>query len=231
VIDTAHPRPEGQQGCPKRFNTALFLIAARADGPLARPSWQLVCVARCSISFCSLAIIPLWKIPSKLPASDARACFRERARRLPAAPGNSWPARWKAVPMMNDRRMNWQNLESFSFGDSPELADELLSLVLEGKKRATCWAASEGLKGAAVGKSMVALDGRNRPRAVLKTIELTQRRFAEVDEAFARDEGEGDLSLTYWRDAHTRYFTRLGLFEPDMMLLCERFSVELVINP
>jgi uncharacterized protein YhfF len=34
-------------------------------------------------------------------------------------------------------------LESFSFGDSPELADELLELVLVGKKTATCWAASE----------------------------------------------------------------------------------------
>jgi hypothetical protein len=43
-------------------------------------------------------------------------------------------------------------LESFSFGDSPELADELLELVLMGKKTATCWAASEGNKGVVVGK-------------------------------------------------------------------------------
>src|SRR6476469_7683858 len=42
-------------------------------------------------------------------------------------------------------------LESFSFGDSPELADELLELVLTGKKTATCWAASEGDKGVAIG--------------------------------------------------------------------------------
>lgn len=43
-------------------------------------------------------------------------------------------------------------LETFSFGDSPELADELLDLVLLGKKTATCWAASEGDKRVAVGK-------------------------------------------------------------------------------
>ena len=127
--------------------------------------------------------------------------------------------------------MNWQELESFSFGDNPALADELLSLVLDGQKRATCWGVSEGLKGAAVGKSMVALDGRNRPRVVLTTRELTQRRFDEVDEAFAFDEGEGDRSLAYWRKAHTRYFTRLGIFAPDIMLWCERFSVEFVISP
>lgn len=45
----------------------------------------------------------------------------------------------------------------------------LLGLVLQGKKRATCPAAAEGLKGAEVGKSMVALDGQNRPRVILKT--------------------------------------------------------------
>ena len=120
---------------------------------------------------------------------------------------------------------NWQNLETFSFGDSPQLADDLLALVLSGTKRATCWAESQGLLSAEVGKSMVVLDGRGNPKAVLKTIELTKRRFNEVDEGFAFDEGEGDLSLEYWRAAHTRYFTRLGHFAPDMMLWCERFKL------
>jgi uncharacterized protein YhfF len=77
---------------------------------------------------------------------------------------------------------------------------------------------------------MVALDGKNRPRLVLKTIELTQRQFDQVDEAFAHDEGEGDRSLAYWREAHKRYFTRLGLFEPQMMVWCERFRMEYVIE-
>jgi uncharacterized protein YhfF len=104
------------------------------------------------------------------------------------------------------------------------------ALVLEGKKRATCWAASEGLKGAAVGKSMVALDGKRRPRVVLTTKSLAQCQFDDVDEQFAYDEGEGDRSLAYWREAHKHYFTRLGLFEPDMQLWCERFSVEYVIE-
>src|SRR5215216_5533005 len=103
--------------------------------------------------------------------------------------------------------MTWPSLERFSFGDSPQLTDHLLTLVLEGKKRATCWAAGEGLKGAAVGKSMVALDSQNRPRVVLRTIELVQRRFNEVGEAFAHDEGEGDRWLAFWREAHQRYLT------------------------
>ena len=126
--------------------------------------------------------------------------------------------------------MNWRELETFSFGDSPALADQLLALVLEGKKRATCWAISEGLKGALVGKSMVVLDGKRRPRVVLTTNELVQRRFDDVDDQFAYDEGEGDRSLAYWREAHKRYFTRLGVFQPDMMLWCERFSLGYVIE-
>ena len=125
--------------------------------------------------------------------------------------------------------MDWRHLESFAFGDGPELAGELLVLVLEGRKRATCWAVSEGMKGAEIGKCMVALDGAGRPRAVLQTLELTQRRFDEVDAAFAFDEGEGDRSLAFWRAAHQSYFTRLKLYRPDMMLWCERFRLVMTI--
>lgn len=121
--------------------------------------------------------------------------------------------------------MTWRDYETFSFGDSPELANELVELVLAGAKRATCWAESQGLLSAEVGKLMVALDGYDVPRAVLRTLELNKRRFDEVDEAFAFDEGEGDRSLRFWRDAHKRYFTRLGRYAPDMMLWCERFEV------
>ena len=58
--------------------------------------------------------------------------------------------------------MDWRSLETFSFGNHPALADELVELVLEGMKRATCWAVTEGLKAAAVGKSMVAAGWRRR---------------------------------------------------------------------
>jgi len=118
----------------------------------------------------------------------------------------------------------WVSLESFSFGDSPELADELCGLVLSGKKRATCWPVSEGQQ-THLGKQMAVLDGAGRPAAVVETVELTMRHFDEVDSAFAFDEGEGDRTLEYWRRAHRRYFTRRGAFEPNMPLWCERFRL------
>jgi uncharacterized protein YhfF len=117
------------------------------------------------------------------------------------------------------------DLESFSFGDSPELADELLALVLLGKKTATTWAASEGDKGVEVGKRWIVKDGQGRARAVLETVEITRRRFEEVDAGFAFDEGEGDRSLAWWRRAHTDYFTRRSEFAPGMDVYCERFRV------
>jgi uncharacterized protein YhfF len=40
--------------------------------------------------------------------------------------------------------MNWRALDRFSFGDSPTLGDEIGELVLAGRKRATCWAVSDG---------------------------------------------------------------------------------------
>jgi uncharacterized protein YhfF len=121
-------------------------------------------------------------------------------------------------------------LESFGFGDSPELMDEMLALVLAGKKTATCWAASEGDKGAAVGKRWIAKDGQERPRAVLETVELARRRFGEVDAAFAYDEGEDGRTLADWRKAHSAYFSRRGEFSPHMELYCERFRLVEVLR-
>ena len=119
---------------------------------------------------------------------------------------------------------DWRSLETFAFGDTPELADELCSLVLAGTKTATCWPISEGEQ-TYPGKRMVVLDGNGKAAAVVETVELTRRRFDEVDAAFAADEGEGDRSLAYWREAHRRYFSRRGTFAPDMELWCERFRL------
>jgi len=124
---------------------------------------------------------------------------------------------------------DWRSLDTFSFGDNPKLAEALAQLVLAGKKIATCWAAAEGPL-SHVGERMVMLDGGGCPRAVLETVELTQRRYEEVDAAFAYDEGEDDRTLESWRRAHRNYFTRKGQFAPDMLLYCERFRVVRVID-
>jgi uncharacterized protein YhfF len=76
-----------------------------------------------------------------------------------------------------------------------------------------------------VGTQWVVLDGSGVPIAVIETIELAQRRFDEVDAAFAFDEGESDRTLASSRRAHRNYFGRQGTFAPDRPLYCERFRL------
>ena len=132
--------------------------------------------------------------------------------------------------MKKDGDVDWRSLEQFSFGDNPRLAQELAELVLAGKKRATCWAASEGPK-THPGKRWVVRDGSGIPVAVIETVELMQRRFDEVDAAFAFEESEGDCTLAFWRRAHRNYFGRQGTFAPDMLVYCERFRLVARIDP
>ncbi len=118
----------------------------------------------------------------------------------------------------------WQTLEHFSFGDHPALADELLDLVLSGRKTATCWSALDGQQ-TCHGQRSVVCDGSGRPRAILETTSLVSMSFDQVTEDFARKEGEGDLSLAHWRREHRRYFERRGQFAETMDLWCEEFAI------
>jgi uncharacterized protein YhfF len=118
----------------------------------------------------------------------------------------------------------YRHLRSFAFGDGPELADELLDLVMKGVKTATCSTEDEP-NTSTVGERWIVRDGRGTPRCVIETTEVTYRRFPDVDAAFACEEGEGDRSLAHWRAAHRTYFGRQGRFSEDMMLMCERFRL------
>lgn len=83
----------------------------------------------------------------------------------------------------------YRNAVTFAFGDTPKLADDLLALVLAGKKTATCGALRDfGPKGEpmpVVGRRDVVLDGAGRPAAVIETVEVVIRRFDAVGSAFA----------------------------------------------
>ncbi|MET3927324.1 ASCH domain-containing protein [Devosia sp. 2618] len=115
----------------------------------------------------------------------------------------------------------------FSFGDSPALADELLSLVLAGKKTATCGALRDYGAGKepmpVVGRRDVVLNGAGEPAAVIETLSLDFKRFDEVEPSFSDREGEGPYAK--WRAEHEAYFARNGGFSPDMELVCERFRL------
>jgi uncharacterized protein YhfF len=114
------------------------------------------------------------------------------------------------------------------------MADELGASIASGTKTATCsalWAyEAEGEPLPETSSKTIVLDGNGDPLCIVETTEVEVMPYDQVDARFAYEEGEGDRSLEYWRDAHWRYFSRtlpgIGR-EPtvDMPLVCERFRV------
>lgn len=64
---------------------------------------------------------------------------------------------------------------------------------------------------------------------MIRLISLRLVRFCDVTDEFARKEGEGDLSLEYWRNEHQRFFAPEGDFSEEMELIAEEFEVVEVI--
>lgn len=149
------------------------------------------------------------------PDPDVVAAFWDRCRALCVEFPSAVPPVW-------------------AFGDTVELADELIELVVHGHKRATAGAvadyagANEALP--AVGDLSIVTDGAMCPRAVLEVADVRVGPLSSVDDAFAFDEGEGDRTLAWWLDAHTWFFSRsyvrLGLeFHSAIPVVFERFTV------
>jgi uncharacterized protein YhfF len=120
------------------------------------------------------------------------------------------------------------------FGDLPALADELASLVVAGRKAGTAgllWAfEADGRPLPAPGTLHGVVDWSGAPMAVVETTAVEVVPYHAVTEAFAACEGEGDLSLRFWREAHWDYFcrecARIGR-DPatDMPVVCHRFRL------
>lgn len=146
--------------------------------------------------------------------------------------GTYWSGFLEALPA--DSPVRDEPYVAEAWGDSPRLADELGALIVDGTKTATCSALweyeAEGSALPEVGSKTIVLDGNNDPLCIVETTEVAVRPYNEVDAGFAYEEGEGDRSLEYWREAHWRFFSRtlpeIGR-DPvtDMPLVCERFRV------
>jgi len=92
-----------------------------------------------------------------------------------------------------------------------EIADELLDLFLRGRKTAASGLVKDyQLSGdplPEIGNYWIILDSNKTPKCIVKTIKIEIHQFDQVPETIAIAEGEGDLSLDYWRKAHIDFFT------------------------
>ncbi len=118
----------------------------------------------------------------------------------------------------------YENVERWAFGDTEQQADELVKLVLDGVKTATC----SNLDGEGIpqpGDVFVVVDGKNEPVCAIELTTVDMSTYEQVDAAHALAEGEGDCSLDYWRKEHKRFFEEYELFSPDMTLVLMHFKV------
>ena len=135
-----------------------------------------------------------------------------------------------AAPLRRGERSGHEDLE-LGDGGGP-LTEKLIALVLAGTKTATTsllaeWE-REGRELPQPGSCWALIDGAGRERGVVETRELRVMRLADVDDRFARDEGEGDADAAQWRAGHEDFW---GRFSPqlelsdDTLVVCERFAL------
>jgi uncharacterized protein YhfF len=121
--------------------------------------------------------------------------------------------------------------EVWYFANNSETAKSLVQLVLSGIKKATASLMeheSDNGDGGTIGGYSIVTDFEGNPQCVIVTTEVRHLPFREVDAEFAFDEGEGDQTLEYWRNAHRRFFTEccdeLGFkFDESLLICCKRF--------
>jgi uncharacterized protein YhfF len=127
-------------------------------------------------------------------------------------------------------------VEGFSasaLGHTALLADTLAELIVSGVKRAHATPLRDFQKDLEPlpqpGDHLVVLDGDGEPRAIVRNTHVEKRRFNEIDDAFAFEAGEGDLTLRWWLTAHRQDYAERGEIEgfeahEEMELLLEYFE-------
>ena len=135
--------------------------------------------------------------------------------------------------------MKLDGLEKWHFELTETACNELLELVLKGKKRATS-SSLEGYRaeGTAVpkeGELSVITDWDGNPRCVIRTTKVRVIPYKDIPFGLARLEGEDD-TLASWRKSHEAFFREEGkllgyTFSEDMEVVFEEFEVVETIKP
>ena len=114
-------------------------------------------------------------------------------------------------------------MNKWSFGITN---DELIKLVLEHKKNATSSLYEENNLPIIGEESIIQYDDKT-DACIVKTIDYKIIKFKDMTEDLARLEGEGDLSLDYWKKVHYDFFKSIdSSFNEDTKIVFEIFEVK-----
>lgn len=137
----------------------------------------------------------------------------------------------------NYRKINPEapaHFQAWSFGSNAQMADDLAALVLAGRKTATASnyilyeLTNEALP--KINDLSIVLNGSQLPVCVIQTTDVSVVPFNKVPAQHAQKEGEGDLSLSYWRQQHEQFFgaefkTLDQDFTEDSLVVLESFKM------
>lgn len=113
-------------------------------------------------------------------------------------------------------------------------ANVCADLILKGEKRASCsmeiWYSKEGESMPEVGHLQVVTNWDGTPVCIIEIIDVSTSKYKDITADFAKAEGEGDKTLTWWREAHWAFFSKECeelKMQPseDMLLVLEHFKV------
>lgn len=97
------------------------------------------------------------------------------------------------------------------YAGNAEITDGLLELYLSGKKVAGSSIVEDFLSAGdplpQVGKFWIYLNSQAQPSCILRTEKIVINKFKDVPVEIAIAEGEGDLTLNYWRTVHSELYS------------------------
>ncbi len=140
-----------------------------------------------------------------------------------------WEEFCKVNPSVKDEKYT-----SWHFCNTQELALKLANLVKIGRKKATSSLFEsykvEGEELPRVAQYTVITDINGEALCIIRGKKVEVLKFKDFPAEYAVMEGEGDLSLDYWREVHHEFFEEemkeysLGEFDEELELVYEEFE-------
>lgn len=140
---------------------------------------------------------------------------------------------WNTFLLEQGKDDDIQYIDCFHFELTEKWANELLRLVLLGKKQATSSSLLayeiSGDRVPLIGDYSIVTDWDGNPRCVIETTNITILPFKDITFEICKREGEDD-SLESWRKGHIKFFTEDGkelgyTFSENMPVIFEDFKV------
>ncbi len=140
---------------------------------------------------------------------------------------------WKRFKRSYPTYANEAQPATFYFCDNQTDADECARLTAAGTKQATStslwWFEKNGEPLPEPGSLYIITNWQGNPVAIVKTVAVSLVKFKDITANYAAIEGEGDLSLNYWKEVHWTYYAREMQTsgqqpDQDMLIVCEQFK-------